>query len=281
MENKKPKYSVLARATQADVVMEPFPHLVLADAIDEGLCARLLDEAPPLDAFTHRSDFWRDDDPEEAWGDPPDNLRLNIKLKHLQSGAPVSDLWREFALAHATPEFFADVVRVLGDGIRRVYPHLAGGLAGMSVGRHGIDSADRVDIRLGASITANTPVRGRPSRLRGAHVDQPNELFNSLLYLRDPGDTSDGGELELYRFTGKRRFRDTEAADDAVEKVATVPYRSNVLVMFVNSIESLHGVSPRSVTPFPRRMFLAMGYMGENLFDLSPYQDADKDEIIQ
>ncbi len=270
-------YSVLANATPEDVVMTPFPHLVLRDAIDPELCARLVREAPPLGAFTHRSDFWLDEAP-DGDGGLPDNLRVNIKLKHLHREAdasPVSALWRDFALAHASSDFFADVVRVMGGAIDAVYPRLAerfGRLGDMRVGRHGVDRFDEADILLGASITANTPVTGESSRLRGPHVDQPDELYNSLLYLRDPEDASTGGELELYRFTGRKSFRATEIDDARVEKFATVPYESNLLVMFVNSLDSLHGVSPRGPTPYPRRMFLAMGYVEDALFDLAAHQ---------
>ncbi len=256
--------------------MTPFPHLVIRDAVDLGLCARLIAEAPPLEAFPHRSDFWLKDDAPAGSGGYPDNLRLNIKLKHLARGAAVSPLWREFAEAHASRDFLADIARVLGPAIDATYPEFEGRfgrLADMRPGSHGIDWYDSADILLGASITANTPVLGDPTRLRGPHVDVPDELYNSLLYLRDPEDRSEGGELELFRFTGGRGFRDNEVDDGLVEKFATVPYESNVLVMFVNSLDSLHGVSARTATPCPRRMFLAMGYLKENLFDHLPYQE--------
>jgi hypothetical protein len=38
-----------------------------------------------------------------------------------------------------------------------------------------------------------------------------------------------------------------------------VPYKRNVLAMFINSYTSIHAVSPRSVTPFSRRLVNVIG----------------------
>ena len=45
-----------------------------------------------------------------------------------------------------------------------------------------------------------------------------------------------------------------------VERVRTVPYRANTLVLFSNSPAAIHGVTPRSVTQAPRRY---MNFLGE------------------
>jgi hypothetical protein len=45
-----------------------------------------------------------------------------------------------------------------------------------------------------------------------------------------------------------------------VERIATVPYRANTLVMWINSPAALHGVTPRSATEIPRRY---MNFLGE------------------
>ena len=39
--------SILAKATPADVVAEPFPHLVLHDALDEDVYEELARQFPP------------------------------------------------------------------------------------------------------------------------------------------------------------------------------------------------------------------------------------------
>ena len=69
------------------------------------------------------------------------------------------------------------------------------------------------------------------------HLDRAVSLFAGLLYFRLDGDDSTGGDLQLY---------------DGAHPVKTIPYRANTLVFFVNSPRAFHGVTPRSVTPWPR-----------------------------
>ena len=45
----------------------------------------------------------------------------------------------------------------------------------------------------------------------------------------------------------------------SVKLVSEVPYKRNVLAMFINSYTSIHAVSPRSVTPYSRRLVNMIG----------------------
>jgi hypothetical protein len=112
-----------------------------------------------------------------------------------------------------------------------------------------------------------------PSAVRRVHVDSPNKLFTGLYYLRNPDDTSAGGDLEMYRFKKKPRgFRVAEIDDRYVEVIKAVKYQRNTLVMFINTVCALHGVTERAVTPFPRYLFNLVGEVKQPLFDLEQYQ---------
>jgi hypothetical protein len=45
-----------------------------------------------------------------------------------------------------------------------------------------------------------------------------------------------------------------------VQTLVRVPYRPNTLAFFVNAPKAIHGVTPRSVTPVPRRY---VNFLGE------------------
>jgi hypothetical protein len=64
-----------------------------------------------------------------------------------------------------------------------------------------------------------------------------------------------GGELELYRHNPAAAQFDKrhQLIRGDFEVARTVPYRPNMLVMWVNSPRALHGVSPRHPTSVPRR----------------------------
>ena len=49
--------SLLSRVSADDLVWEPFPHVVVRDALDPGLCDALIAECPPLTLLTGR-DRW-------------------------------------------------------------------------------------------------------------------------------------------------------------------------------------------------------------------------------
>ena len=72
---------------------------------------------------------------------------------------------------------------------------------------------------------------------------------------RDPADRSEGGDLALYAWKHRPRVlhpRRTILFSD-IEHSGTVRYAPNTLIAFVNSVNAVHGVTPRAPSPLPRR----------------------------
>ena len=133
------------------------------------------------------------------------------------------------------------------------------------------------DVMMDALISSNTPVLTKPTSVRRGHLDLPNKLFSGLFYLRHPEDNSDGGNFEIYKFRTQKPYgfkSDLSIHDDYLALVETVPYRGNTLVVFMNSIASLHGVSVRSLSPYARRFVNLVVEVEYPLFVSSPYQEA-------
>jgi hypothetical protein len=86
--------SVLARATRRDVVREPFPYLVLRDALEPSLFARLEREYP----------------------EPPVVPAVRHGLRYLRSAAGVihdpgvSPVWQAFFAYHTSSAFWLQVI---------------------------------------------------------------------------------------------------------------------------------------------------------------------------
>jgi hypothetical protein len=90
--------------------------------------------------------------------------------------------------------------------------------------------------------------------------------------MRDENDDSEGGDLELYRFTTGTPQFDPDSRlvpDQRVTRCDTIRYASNTLVFFLHSPYALHGVSPRAPTRFPRRHINLVGELAMKVFDLS------------
>jgi hypothetical protein len=240
--------SVLARATRADVLHDPFPHVVIEDALDPSLVDRLIEEFP-VEAITGGRSH-------------PSNKRLNLRAATSIEDPRLSPLWREIVATHVSQGYLDQLIELFGDAIRETYPRferLYGKLDDLRAGIRDRDTFESADVLLEAQAAVNTPVTGPASSVRRGHLDYPNKLFVGLYYLRHPDDDSTGGDLELYRYRPGRPVFDGHEIDDRyIEVVKTVPYRRNTLVVFTNSRESLHGVTVRQQTG-ATRLFLNLG----------------------
>ena len=169
-------------------------------------------------------------------------------------------------------------MRALAPDIRATYPDLEQRIGRpLEQWRAGVrrrDTFASCEVLLDAQICINTPVRTAASSVRGPHVDKPNKLFAGLWYLRPPEDTDTvGGELLIYRWrAGRARFDGAELEPRDVEVVAQVPYAGNTFVLFLNSLDALHGVTPRQPTPRTRWFLNLVGEVGVPLFDLKARQ---------
>jgi hypothetical protein len=257
---------LLAGIEAAEVRTDPFPHLVVSPALPDATVTALLDTVPPEHVLR---------------GDkrPGSNRRFSFPAHEALSHEQVGPIWRALVEACTSQEFFGRLMTVFAPWLRRTYPDLearVGPIERLRAGMRFRDDFDAADVLLDALISINTPVTGRASAVRRAHVDSPHKLFAGLLYLRGPADDSRGGDLELFRFRGGTRvFRDAEVTEQDVEAVATVPYARNTLVIYPNSLHALHGVTVRQPTPHTRLFLNLVGELREPLFDLAAHQKPD------
>ncbi|MDA0306672.1 MAG: hypothetical protein O3B76_10390 [Proteobacteria bacterium] len=87
-------------------------------------------------------------------------------------------------------------------------------------------------------------------------------------------DDSDGGDLQICKFTGHPRFHDQVlVSDEHVDVVDHVEYKANTLIFMVNSAHALHGISSRQPTRHIRRYINFLAELRIPVFDLAPYQE--------
>ena len=239
--------SLLSGITPTDIRLDPFPHIVVPDVLDEDTHRALNESFPPFSVI--------------GWaGSPPpgSNRRYQLSAWLIANGSDLPPVWKEFVSLHASPAFFAEVVALFRDHWPAALKQALGGdLLGHPMGLLLRDSFDSARILQDARIEINTPVTvaAGPSSSRGPHLDTPNRLFTCLYYLRHPDDDAVGGDLELFRWkNGPIADIDTYALPpESVDVVATVPYRANQMVIFPQGIDAIHGVGVRHPTPHTRR----------------------------
>jgi hypothetical protein len=234
-------HSVLAHATPEMVVHDPFPYVVIDNALDEELYTALEREYP----FEYRID---------GYSGFANNARYQVSAVDGLRGDRLTPLWKEFVAYHTSPAFLQDVFRVFGDDLKNRYPTLT---SKMQTGVRFRDQSANVWLDCQPGI--NSPVTSMTS-VKGPHIDHPNEIYASLLYFRHPEDTATGSELDIYRTVGAPQFYGARFIDKSrVEKVATVSYARNRLIFFINTVGSVHGVAPRGLTRYTRRLVNIIG----------------------
>jgi hypothetical protein len=233
---------LLADVKQSDIVTEPYAHYTQSDVVPAPLYQELAAEFPTLATIVNeRSDIGS-------------NEAVRMTVKQVLGDRRISPLWREFFEYHTSADYWRNVTRLFAQHFRREFPELE-----ERVGRAYEDwrvvprgYAGDADVRLDCQFVMNTPVK-RKSSVKTAHVDLCDKIFSALFYMRDPRDTSQGGDLDIYDWRREPRFVKHRALNRDVEVVKTVPYRANSYLCFVNSPEAVHGVSPRDTTDVPRR----------------------------
>lgn len=251
---------LLERLKPTNLRLQPFPHLVTSDALPQDLVNRLLATFPSLEVVTEGRPFGS-------------NQRYSYAAHKLLADPRISDIWKTMVADQLTQGFLDRLLELFGPAIQERYPKFGEGSARrLRAGVRRQDSYRESDVLLEAQICVNTPVTATAT-VRGPHVDMPDKLFAGLFYLHHRDDHSRGGDLQLYRYRCGRSVLNGQFIDlDNVEVIDTVPYESNVLVLFLNSIDTVHGVSPREPTDYPRLFLNLFGELPQPLFDLTTYQ---------
>ena len=254
--------SLLQRVTVADVQLHPFPHIVIENALPVDLCDQLRASYPSL----------------ESQGVDPsaDNLRWSTKARDVPNIPSVSNLWRDMVQFHTSQEFLDQVLALFTQPLIELFPNrfpststLGQQKAVVRVHRNLASG----QLALDAQISGNTPARS-PGAPRGVHFDAPNALYGGLYYLRDDDDDSVGGDLQIWKWKDSysHEKKSGEYREGVrlrhVELVKTVPYKANTFVFFINSINSLHAVTTRQVTPHTRKFLNLLADSDQNFFNL-------------
>ena len=250
------RLSILSNASKLDVVTEPYPHIIIRNALDPEVFQQLADEYPePAVVLNGR-------EKKDTWYDYPACFALQ--------NSKITPLWQEFLAYHTSAAFYQELMQLFGDTIRQWHPLLeqkfGKKLEEFSTSMRQNGAADNqqnyaTDVSLECQFYVN--YTEQPRAVRGPHVDRPTELYAALLYFRQDNDDSTGSNLEVCKalnpeqmHPGKKILVDhlpMEVEPDKVKVVNSATYEANTLVLFINSEKSIHAVSPRTATPVPRK----------------------------
>jgi hypothetical protein len=236
--------SILKNARPEDVRWDPYPHIVIENALDEEIYAALEASYPAEDLVRSAKHVYN-----------RDQIQAYEGLNH----PGISPLWKDFMRWHISKEFYQEMAALFAPWVRQLYPWLESE-KGYPLDQFTAEVRDPLaaslpdvclDCQPGLNVVSEEPVS-----FRSAHLDAHNKLFTGLFYMRIPGDESVGGDLMLHRVKQPPPSFETATtiSEDQLEPVRTVRYGRNTAVFFMNSPLSIHGVSVRTGTTVPRRL---------------------------
>ena len=260
--------SLLQNYKVQDLRINPFPYLVIENALPDSICEELLSTYPS---------------PESQGVDQTlNNFRWSTKARDLPKISGLAPIWTRIIDYHTSQAFLNEVLNVFRSSLLTIYPHHFpddDSFLGSNAVTRDISKISKGALALDAQISGNTPTT-HPSAPRGVHFDSPNALYGGLYYLRDHLDNSVGGDLQIWKWADGYNFRKKSGEyresvpKKHVELVETVPYKLNTLVLFMNSIDSLHSVTIRQPTNHTRKFINLLADSDSNYFSLNPYPSA-------
>ncbi len=229
-----------------NIKTSPFPHIIIKEALPWDLYEEL-SSSFPLNSITKKQYC--------------ENKLYDLPARKLLKNTDTPTIWYDFVSYHTSHTFWREIVEVFEEELLQAYD----GSLDDCVNTRGVTQSG---FMMDCQVSINTPAESIGT-VRGPHVDNPKKLVAGLFYMRKYDDDSTGGNLGLYKEKGELKFYyKTEIFDETVEVVDWVPYEANTLVMFVNSLHSIHGVSNRSVTPHYRRYVNFVTAVSERLFEI-------------
>jgi len=251
--------SLFQTINRSQVLTKPFPHVVIENALPDELHAELRRTFPSRQILN------------VGIGQ---NQRWSTSLRDLREIVGITDLWRNFVEYHASRNFLDEVLELFGDSIVELYPRTFESVADIRsrpVVVRGAGPEAQGALHLDSQVSGNTPAThsGVP---RGIHFDSTESLWAGLYYLRSDADDSLGGDLELWKWPDFYSFRKKSSLyregmnPKYVQRLRTIPYKSNTFVFLINSIDSLHSVTARMPTPHTRQFLNLVCSLSSPLF---------------
>ena len=262
------KFDVLADVERNDVILEPFPHVIIKNCL-------------PLEEYNELAANY----PREEWFDRgaigSENARLNCSFYDVldKYRDDLSPAWVHFLEQQSSNDFYRKLVDLFEPQVKTTFPKIEK-IIGKDVRDFSVTLREpggafnnEYDVFVDHNIGINTPSSKRSS-VRGPHIDGLQKMFGGLMYFRSEDDNTKGGNLELYGWKNQREFqRYTEVLLGDVELFSEVEYEANTLVMWLNSPDAVHGVSARSHSKVNRRLVYFSGRVNPNKFRKGLFPD--------
>ena len=249
-------YSVLSNKKNIKFVENPYPYLIIDDALPWDFYNELKQSFPSNEKIINKNKL-------------QENFAYRYNAIETLNDDEIANVWKDFVNYHTSYNFLNDFYNQFNKSISKLYPASHGKLPNKN--NTGIRFTGEHYFNLDCQFVINTPTN-KPTSVIEPHLDNPKEFYAALLYMRDPEDDSIGGNLTTYSFKNNPIFHGkSRVREENVNLIDKIDYKENRLVMFLNSPLSIHGVSKRQPTDHYRKYINIIGEFNFELFDFRKY----------
>ena len=238
------KLDILQNFKKSNYQIHPFPHFEIINALNERTYKQLDgDYNLFIYYFQKKKEFKQN------------NVRMQICAKEFfESNIFKNSIWFDFVKYHTSVEFFDKIMDIFYEDIIKIYPHITKLFNKLDnnkfLGIRDLKNSKDYNFVIDCQPGINTPCTEEKS-VRGPHVDNPVEIIGGLFYLKRDNDKNLGGDLIIHEnnknkiyFEGKAEVKNTAS----LSEYKIFKYRKNHAVFFLNTIYSIHSITPRKVT---------------------------------
>ena len=175
--------SLLSYLHRAQLKLDPFPHYIINNVFPESTYSQLDSTYPESIMLSDKNNIVNDR-----------GHTKRLLRRSFDDVKGIHDIWYAFAKANSGTDFFNAVVNFfLASSIDSLYPSLRKQLSSLDVvHRTGNKSHDSGKLLTDFQLVLNKPVNDSFSS-RTPHLDNPQQLFALLYYMRKSDDFSIGG----------------------------------------------------------------------------------------
>ena len=266
--------SVLKKFNASNLKLKPYPHIVINNALDEEIYKKLENEFPSNETINELDN--------SNYDLSQQNVRLQSNSINALESKKIPDLWKLFIEYHTSREFFNEVRKAFGKNIIDNFDNIVNKMKEKNIKNVqdltlGKRNEKNYDLQMDCQIGINTPCTQK-SHVIGPHIDNLNEIYAGLFYMKSKEDKGSGGDLEIYetkkKYKNLKKFKEIikfrpkidkiingrkyvakrEFFPDDVKVIKKIKYEKNTFVIFLCDINSIHGVSKRDINPISRRL---------------------------
>ena len=231
--------------TPDSICHDPFPHVVIENALDLTLCSELidsLDNAGPIFDFSKSAP----------------GIKSHIKSRDVLGIELIPHAWKALVKEHIDPLQLKELIAAFTPAIRQLYPfleHQHGNIEKWTIGQRYVHSAQDFTLLVDAQLSQHAPSPNAFIQERGPHIKMTNKLLICQYLLRLKDDADEGGQYEFFSSRGRNLefSRDQQIAASSLAELEvkkSVEYAANTAIVFLNSPFSIQAFTKRK-TSYP------------------------------